>query len=157
VTGRRAAAGCRSRGIGRVGPEAGATSAGPERRGCGVAVQPSSWPGQGRRSTSSPDELMTDDLGPDESAEVGAAVAVAEHPSILPGRVERAEVAGGDPPFRLVRVGAQRPPVGVLPQMMIDRGEHFLGNHAPVVGSPPSDDRVEGGDHRCGVGAAQSA
>jgi hypothetical protein len=36
--------------------------------------------------------------------EVAAAVAVTEHPSILPGLVELAEIAFDDPPFRLVRV-----------------------------------------------------
>jgi len=127
----------------------------PVERGGAAAAPISPVAGQGRivdrRSTT--DELMTDNLGPDEPAEVGAAVAVTEHPPILPDRVELAEVAGGDPPFRLVPMGPECPPMSVLPQIVIDSGEHFLGDHAPVIGSPSSDDRVEGGDHRRGVAA----
>src|SRR5512144_3050220 len=40
---------------------------------------------------------MPDDLRPGVAVEVGAAVAVAEHPPVAPGGVEGPEVAGGDP------------------------------------------------------------
>ena len=63
------------------------------------------------------DDLVSDDGGPGEAMEVGAAVAVAEYPSVLPGAVERAEVPGEYPPGdRFVRVAAGRPLVGELPE-----------------------------------------
>jgi hypothetical protein len=50
------------------------------------------------------DRLVSDDVGPGELVHEGAAVAVAEHPPVLPGLVEFAEVPGNDPGRRLVRV-----------------------------------------------------
>src|SRR5919205_2636037 len=64
------------------------------------------------RGSSAVHRDVSDDLRPGELGEVGAAVAVAEHPSVLPGLVELAEVAGRDPAPRLVRVRASGPPVG---------------------------------------------
>jgi hypothetical protein len=80
------------------------------------------------------DHLVPFDLRPGELGEVGAAVAVPEHPLIGPGRVEPAEVSGGDPALRFVRVGPGCPLVGELPQVVIQAGEHCGGHHAPVEG-----------------------
>ena len=79
---------------------------------------------------------VPDDLGPGELGEVGAGVPVAEHPSVLPGLVECAEVPGGDPASGLVRVRMPGPPVGDVPDMVVQAGEHPAGDHAPVVGRP---------------------
>lgn len=38
-------------------------------------------------------------------------------------------------------------------EVMIHRGEHLFGDHAPVVPGPAPDDRVEPPDHRLGVGS----
>jgi hypothetical protein len=46
-------------------------------------------------------------------------------------------------------------PVGEPPHVVIQGGERLLGHHAPVVGGPTPDDRVEPGDHRLGVGPVQ--
>src|SRR5690349_8046117 len=82
-------------------------------------------PGQGWvvRRRGSPDHLVPDDLCPGEPAEVGAAVAVAEYPPVLPGLAELAEVAADNPPDRLVRVAMPGPLVGELPQVVIQRCE----------------------------------
>ena len=55
------------------------------------------------------DQAMPNDGCPGELDQVAAGVAVAEHPAVLPGRVERAEVPGLNPAFRLVRVRAHAP------------------------------------------------
>jgi hypothetical protein len=54
---------------------------------------------RGRRAV---DDLVSDDVGPGELVQVGAACAVAEHPPVLPGLVEPVEVPGNDPAGRLV-------------------------------------------------------
>jgi len=101
------------------------------------------------------DQSVPDDLGPYQPDQVGAAVAVAEHPPVGPGRVELAEVPVNDPGLRLVRVCAQRPLVGQSPQVVIHGGEHLFGHHAPVVRSPSPHDRVDRADHRHSVGPTQ--
>ena len=103
---------------------------------------------RGRRALNHP---VPDDPGPGELLHVGAACAVAEHPSVTPGLVELAEVPGDDPGRRFVRVGEQRPLVGQSPHVVIQRGERLAGDHAAVVGGPPPNDRVEPSDHRAGV------
>jgi hypothetical protein len=100
----------------------------------------------GRRG--SPDHLVPDDFRPGEPEQVGAAVAVAEDPLVLPGLAERAEVAAGDPPGRLVRVAMAGPLVGELPQVVVQRGEGLAGYRRPVVGGPAPGDGVEPGDDR---------
>src|SRR5213076_1746932 len=69
-----------------------------------------------------------------ELDEAGSGFPVAEHPSVLPGGVESAEILVVDPVPRLVRVPSQSPPVGELPQVVVQGSEHFLGHHRPVVG-----------------------
>jgi hypothetical protein len=49
---------------------------------------------------------VPNDPRPGELDQVGTAAAVAEHPPIVPGRMEYAEVVADDPPFRLVAVPA---------------------------------------------------
>jgi len=88
---------------------------------------------------------------------VGAAVAVTEHPPVLPGLVELVEVPGGCPGRRLVRVTEPGPFVGEPPQVLVELVEN-LGRHVcPVVVGPSPDDRVEPLDHRDGVAPAQGA
>src|SRR3954464_15527682 len=89
------------------------------------------------------DDLVSDDERPGELVHVGAAVAVPEHPPVVPGLVERAEVLVNDPGRRLVRVAEPCPLVGELPQVVIQRAEHVAGDLRPVVGGPTPDDRVE--------------
>src|SRR5712671_4217594 len=101
--------------------------------------------------------LVPDDFRPDEPDEVGAAVAVAEHPPVLPGRVELAEVPAGHPGLRLVRVRAQRPSVGEQPQVVVYLAEHLLGHYAPVVRGPSPDNRVNCADNRDGVTSPEGA
>src|SRR5450759_1566540 len=103
------------------------------------------------------DHPVPDDAGPGELDAVGAAVAVAEHPPVPPGLVERAEVPVDDPVPRLVRVTVLGPLVGEPPQVAIQRGERVAGHHRPVVGGPAPDDGVEPGDHRGRVGPSQGA
>ena len=79
------------------------------------------------------DDLVSDDAGPRELVQVGAAVAVAEHPPVLPGLVELAEVPGDDPAGRLVRVAEPGPLEGELPQVVIQRAEDL--GWIPVSGS----------------------
>ncbi len=100
------------------------------------------------------DHPVPDDFRPGELAEVEAGLPAAEHPLVLPGRVEHAEVPGDDPAPRLVRVGELGPLPGQSPQVGIQRAEGAFGHPDPVVGGPPGDDRVEPGDHRVGAGAA---
>lgn len=76
-----------------------------------------------RRRTTCLDHLVPDDLGPGELGEVAAAVAVAEAPMVSPGPVEHAEVAGGDPVLRLVRVCAGCPLVDELPHVGVQGPE----------------------------------
>src|SRR2546423_562820 len=98
---------------------------------------------------------MSDDLRPGELLEVVAAVTVAEDPAVLPGGVEHAEVPADDPAFRLVRVGADGPPVGESPHVVVQRAECRAGDRVPVVGGPSPDNRVEGTDDRGGVGPVE--
>ena len=86
---------------------------------------------------------------------VGAALAVAEHPAVLPGFVELVEVPGNDPGLRLVLMAEPRPLVGERPQVVIQRAEYLGGYLCPVVGGPAPNDRVEPFDHRLSVGPAQ--
>ncbi len=78
-----------------------------------------------------------------------AAVAVPEHPPVLPGGVELAEVPLDDPGFRLVRAAVLRPLLGELPQVAIQGGEHLLGHHSPVVGGPSPHDRRDRAGMAC--------
>src|SRR5215207_10405329 len=89
------------------------------------------------------DRDMPDDLRPGELGEVDAAVAVTKHPPVSPGLVEHAEVPGRDPAPRLVRMRASGPPVGDVPDVMVQARKDPAGDHAPVVGRPSPDDRVE--------------
>src|SRR5680860_279406 len=73
------------------------------------------------------DHPVSDDTGPGELGPVGAAVAVAEHPPVPPGPVERAEVPVDNPVPRLVRVTMLGPLVGEPPQVSVQRTECFAG------------------------------
>ena len=95
------------------------------------------------RGCSALDHLVSDDLRPGELEQVGAAFAVAEHPPVLPGLVEHAEVPVHDPALRLVRVAMLGPLVGELPQVIVQRCERLAGHRCPVVGRPAPDDGVE--------------
>src|SRR6266536_3899500 len=90
---------------------------------------------------------MTADLGPAVLTQVGAGVLVTEHPPVLPGRVERTEVPGGDPSSGLVLVRVPGPLPGELPHVVPQRVEYLAGDHAPVVGRPAG---VLWGSGRCG-------
>lgn len=93
-------------------------------------------------------QRVADDPCPGVSDLVGPAVAVAEHPVVLPGCVELTEVALHDPASRLVPVREQSPPVGEPPHVPVQLVEHLAGHHRPVVSGPSPDDRVENADHR---------
>jgi len=72
------------------------------------------------------DHPVSDDVGPGELGAVGAAFAVAEHPPVPPGPVERPEVPVDNPVLRLVRVPVcqgvvRRPTSSVVCQ--VRRGE----------------------------------
>src|SRR6266566_7017662 len=86
---------------------------------------------------------VADDVRPGELGEVGAGIPVAEHAPVLPGLVEPAEVPGRDPAPRLVRVRVPGPPVGDMPDMVVQPGEHPAGDTAPVVGRPAPDNGVQ--------------
>src|SRR5664279_5087276 len=75
------------------------------------------------------DHLVSDDLGPGEFNEVGSADAVAEHPLVLSGLVELAEVPGCNPAPRLVRVAMSGPLVGELPHVV---GVRLVWSEAPT-------------------------
>jgi hypothetical protein len=83
--------------------------------------------------------------------------AIPEHPLIIPGLYEPAEVTVDNPLLRLSRVAAFGPPPGELPQVIVQLTKGFAGHHSPIVGSPPPDDRGERGDNRRRVRAAQRA
>src|SRR4249920_3436486 len=100
---------------------------------------------------------MPDDLRPGVAVEVGAAVAVTEHPPVVPVRVVLAEVAGGDPSSGFLGVSAAGPLVQVLPQVVVEGLEGPLGRPGSVVVGLASDDRVHGGDHLGRTGATQGA
>src|SRR6266508_2872319 len=107
-----------------------------DRRGCSLASPLGPVGGQGgvvggRRAF---DQVVPDDRCPGEPVQVGTAVAVAEHPPVVPGRVELAEVAVDDPPFRLVRVAKQCPPVEQGPPVAVQLVERLGGHHAAVEG-----------------------
>ena len=101
------------------------------------------------------DQLVPDDLRPGELGEVGATVVVAEHPSVLPGFVEPAEVVLNDPALRLVRVATRCPLVGKFEHVVVQRGEGLAGHHRPVIGRPATNDRVDRPEHRRGVRPSQ--
>ena len=101
------------------------------------------------------DHPVPDDFRPGELAEVEAGFPASEHPLVLPGRVEHAEVPGDDPAPRLVRVGELRPFPGESPQVGVQRAVGALGYPDPVIRGPAGDDRVEPGDQRVRVGPAQ--
>ena len=88
---------------------------------------------------------------------VGAALAVAEHPPVLPGLVELAEVPGGHPGRRLVRVTEPGPLVGEPPQVLVELVEDLGRYVCPVVVGPSPNNRVEPFDHRDGVAPTQGA
>jgi predicted transposase YbfD/YdcC len=69
------------------------------------------------------DQPVPDDLCPGELGQVGAAVAVAEYPAVLPGLVVPAEVPAGDPGLRLVGVAVAGPHVGEPPHVDIQARE----------------------------------
>lgn len=60
------------------------------------------------------------DARPGELDQVAAAVAVAEHPVVVPELVELAEVPGDDPAPRLVPVAPSCPLVKQLPYVAVD-------------------------------------
>ena len=80
--------------------------------------------------TTCPHQRVPDNLRPDEPDQVGTAVAVPEHPAVVPGGVELAEVPTDHPGLRLVRVRAQRPLVGQLSHVVVQRVEQLLGHPA---------------------------
>jgi len=84
-----------------------------------------------------------------------AACAVAEHPPVLPGLVELAEIPVDDPGCRLVRMAEDGPLVGEPPQVAVQLAEDLGGHLCPVVGGPAPNDRVEPFDHHPSVGPAQ--
>src|SRR5450631_553180 len=100
---------------------------------------------------------MPDDLRPGVAVEVGAAVAVAEDPPVVPVRVVAAEVAGGDPSSGVLGGSAAGPLVQLLPQVLVQGLVGPLGGPGSVVVRLAADDRVHGGDHLDRVGAAQGA
>src|SRR5665213_3940818 len=101
--------------------------------------------GQGRvvERRSARNDLVSDDGRPGELVEVGAALAVAEHPPVLSGFIEPVEVPGDDPVPRFVRMAESCPLVGELPQVAVQRVERIAGSLRPVVGRPAPDDGVE--------------
>ena len=88
-------------------------AAGWSCRSAGAASFDVAWPstrsGRGHPGTPALDHLVSDDAGPGELVQIGAALAVAEHPPVLSGLVELAEVLGDHPGPRLVRVAEGRP------------------------------------------------
>lgn len=58
-------------------------------------------------------------------------------PPVLPGAVEPAEVAGRDPAPRLVRMRVASPPVGEMPQTVVQPDECPGGHRAPVIADHP--------------------
>jgi len=103
------------------------------------------------------DDLVSDYLGPGEAVEIAAGLAVTEHPSVLPGLVELAEVSGKHPVRRLGRVAELGPLLCEPPQVIVQRLECLAGDLRPVVGGPAPDDRVEPLEHRLSVAPAQGA
>ena len=101
------------------------------------------------------DHPVSDDVGPGELGAVGAAVAVAEHPVVPPGPVERTEVPVHNPVPRLVRVTKLGPLVREPPQVLVQRTECLAGHHRPVVGGPTPDDGVEPYQHQGCVSPSQ--
>src|SRR5664280_1411702 len=100
---------------------------------------------------------MPDDLRPGVAVEVGATVAVAEHPPVVPVRVVLAEVAGGDPSSGFLGVPAAGPLVQQLPQVVVEGLEGPGRRPGPVVVRLAADDRIHGGDHLDRTGATQGA
>src|SRR5438034_3760574 len=113
--------------------------------------------GQSRvvRRRRSLDHLVSDDQRPGMLDQVGAAVAVAENPAILPGLVIPGEVPVANPVLRLLRVGVFGPLVGELPPVTVQLGERLAGDHRPVVGRPPPHDGGEPLQHHDRVRSSQ--
>src|SRR5450755_1033398 len=103
------------------------------------------------------DGPVSEDVGPGELVHVGAALAVAEHPPVLPGLVELAVVPGEDPGLRFVRVAVVGPLPCEPPQVGIQRAVRVAGDLCPVVVGPSPDDRVELSHYRLSVAPAQGA
>jgi hypothetical protein len=72
------------------------------------------------------DRHVPPDGRPGELDQVGAAVAVAEHPAVVPELAVLAEVPADDPALRLVVVAPRGPLVQQLPQVVI-KGAEYLG------------------------------
>ena len=94
---------------------------------------------------------------PGELDQVGAAVAVAEHPAVVPELVELAEVPADDPALRFVLVA----PCGrfrAASTCSCPASRTAWMHHAPVVGRPAPDDGVERGEtpSRCRRAACAS-
>src|SRR6202022_857386 len=70
------------------------------------------------------DHRMPEIASPGVLVEIGAALAVAIHPTVTSGLVERAKVSGNDPALRFVRVAVGGPFVGEPPHVGIhvDKG-----------------------------------
>jgi hypothetical protein len=102
-------------------------------------------------------QRVPDDIGPGKLDQVGAAVTVSEYPPIAPELVEPAEIAGGNPPPRLVLVAAACPPVGEMPQVLVQGAEHPGRHHRPVVGGPAPHDRGKPDNDSHRVRSAQRA
>ena len=100
---------------------------------------------------------MPDDLRPGVLVEVSTAVAVTEDPPVTSGRVKSPEISGGNPLPGLLWVPAADPFLHVLPQVVVQGLEGFLGRPGPVVVRLASDDRVHSPDHIGRGGATQGA
>src|SRR5437763_13047772 len=96
---------------------------------------------------------MPDDLRPSELVELEAAVAVPEHPFVLAGLVELAEVAVHHPPPRFVGVAVPRPPEREPPHVNVQCGEDTIGHHSAIVSCPTAHDRVDRTEDPGGVRA----
>ena len=103
------------------------------------------------------DQGVPHDTGPGRFRQVGAGVAVAEDPPVVPEFAELSVVPADDPVLGLVRVAPARPLVGELPQVVAQGSEHPGRHHSPVVGAPAPCDRDDPRQHRCDVGPSECA
>src|SRR5262249_12192336 len=96
------------------------------RRGFDLLAPGGPVRGQGRVIGGCPalDRHVPLDASPGELDQVAAAVAVAEHPPVVPELVELAEVPGDDPAPRLVPVAPSGPLVEQPPQVAVQQAEH---------------------------------